>query len=192
MLLTDGDILAEVTAGHIGIDPFDPGNTQPASLDVQLAPEFLYWSRHEYGVADPRVPDRVPLNAAVISEEKGLVLHPGEFILASTTETVTLPADRAARIEGKSSLGRLGLVLHTAGWIDPGFTGQITLELSNLNTIPIRLWPGMKIGQVCFFRCTRNVTRPYGSPGLGSRYQGQAGPTASRLHPPAGSAKIDA
>src|SRR6478672_4027902 len=155
---------------------------QPSSIDVRLDKYFRLFDNHKYPYIDPAAeqPDLTRL-VEVSSEEDRFVLHPGEFVLGSTLETVSLPDDLAARVEGKSSLGRLGLLTHsTAGFIDPGFTGHVTLELSNVATLPILLWPGMKIGQLCFFRLTSAAEHPYGSERYGSRYQGQRGPTASR------------
>src|SRR5689334_11856195 len=156
---------------------------QPSSVDVRLDRFFRLFDNHKYAVIDPaqHQPDLTRL--VEVEGDDAFVLHPGEFVLGSTFETVTLPDDVAARLEGKSSLGRLGLLTHsTAGFIDPGFTGHITLELSNVTNLPITLWPGMKIGQLCLFRLSTPAERPYGSQGVGSRYQGQRGPTASRAH----------
>ena len=154
---------------------------QPASIDVRLDKYFRLFDNHRYPFIDPAA-DQPDLTRLVEAEpDEAFVLHPGEFVLASTYEAVTLPDDVAARLEGKSSLGRLGLLTHsTAGFIDPGFSGHVTLELSNMATLPIKLWPGMKIGQLCFFRLTSATEFPYGSEKYGSRYQNQRGPTASR------------
>ncbi|GAA4427504.1 dCTP deaminase [Georgenia halophila] len=183
MLLSDRDIRAEIDAGRVRLDPYEPEMIQPASLDVRLDRYFRLFDNHRYPVIDPaqNQPDLTRLVDA--GPDEPLVLHPGEFVLGASYEQVTLPDDVAARLEGKSSLGRLGLLTHsTAGFIDPGFTGHVTLELSNTATMPIMLWPGMKIGQLCFFRLTSAAERPYGSGATGSRYQGQRGPTASRSH----------
>ena len=181
MLLSDGDIKAEIAAGRVGLDPWDPTMVQPSSVDVRLDRFFRLFDNHKYPFIDPAV-DQPDLTRLVqVDPDQSFVLHPGEFVLASTFEFVTLPDDVAARLEGKSSLGRLGLLTHsTAGFIDPGFSGHITLELSNVATLPITLWPGMKIGQLCFFRLSSPAEKPYGSQEYSSRYQGQRGPTASR------------
>ncbi|QHT57763.1 dCTP deaminase [Cellulomonas sp. H30R-01] len=181
MLLSDRDIRAELESGRVGLDPYEPAMLQPSSIDVRLDRYFRLFDNHKYPVIDPSV-DQPDLTRLVeVEDGEPFVLHPGEFVLGSTFEQVTLPDDVAARLEGKSSLGRLGLLTHsTAGFIDPGFSGHVTLELSNVATLPILLWPGMKIGQLCFFRLTSAAEQPYGSAAYGSRYQGQRGPTASR------------
>ncbi|HYQ74195.1 MULTISPECIES: dCTP deaminase [unclassified Cellulomonas] len=181
MLLSDRDITAELDAGRVVLDPHDPAMVQPSSVDVRLDRFFRLFDNHKYAVIDPSQ-DQPDLTRLVeVDGDEPFVLHPGEFVLGSTFEQVTLPDDIAARLEGKSSLGRLGLLTHsTAGFIDPGFSGHVTLELSNVATLPITLWPGMKIGQMCFFRLSSPALAPYGSGATGSRYQGQRGPTASR------------
>ena len=181
MLLSDRDILAEIDAGRVALDPFDVAMIQPSSIDVRLDKYFRLFDNHKYPFIDPAT-DQPELTRLVEADnDEAFVLHPGEFVLGSTYEAVTLPDDVAARLEGKSSLGRLGLLTHsTAGFIDPGFSGHVTLELSNVATLPIKLWPGMKIGQMCFFRLSSASEHPYGSDLYGSRYQGQRGPTASR------------
>jgi dCTP deaminase len=181
VLLSDRDIRAEVGAGRVVLDPWDPTMVQPSSVDVRLDRYFRLFDNHKYAVIDPAA-DQPDLTRLVeVDPQEAFVLHPGEFVLGSVYELVTLPDDVAARVEGKSSLGRLGLLTHaTAGFIDPGFTGHVTLELSNVATLPIKLWPGMKIGQLCFFRLSTPAEHPYGSERYGSRYQGQRGPTASR------------
>jgi dCTP deaminase len=183
VLLSDRDIRAELAAGRVGLDPFDEAMVQPSSIDVRLDRFFRVFENHKYPVIDPSV-DQPELTRLVEPQgDEPFVLHPGEFVLASTFEVVSLPDDVAGRLEGKSSLGRLGLLTHsTAGFIDPGFTGHVTLELSNVATLPIMLWPGMKIGQLCLFRLSSPAERPYGSGATGSRYQGQRGPTQSRSH----------
>ena len=154
---------------------------QPSSIDVRLDRYFRLFDNHKYPFIDPAEHQPELTHLIDVRPDEPFILHPGEFVLASTYEAVTLPDDIAARLEGKSSLGRLGLLTHsTAGFIDPGFTGHVTLELSNVATLPIKLWPGMKIGQLCFFRLSSPSERPYGSPAYSSRYQGQRGPTASR------------
>ena len=181
MLLSDRDIRIEIDAGRVVLDPWDPAMVQPSSVDVRLDRYFRLFDNHKYPVIDP-AQDQPELTRLVeVDPEEGFVLHPGEFVLGSTLETVTLPDDLAARVEGKSSLGRLGLLTHaTAGFVAPGFSGHVTLELSNVAPLPIMLWPGMKIGQFCFMRLTSPAENPYGSAAYGSHYQGQRGPTASR------------
>lgn len=182
MLLSDQDITAELQAGRVKLEPFDETMVQPASVDVRLDRFFRVFENHRYPHIDPSA-DQPDLTSLVETEgeDSAFILHPGEFVLASTYEVVTLPDDIAARLEGKSSLGRLGLLTHsTAGFIDPGFSGHVTLELSNVATLPIKLWPGMKIGQLCFFRLSSPSLHPYGSAKTGNRYQGQRGPTPSR------------
>jgi dCTP deaminase len=181
VLLSDRDIRAEVEAGRVRLEPFDDGMIQPSSIDVRLDRFFRTFENHRYPHIDPaeEQPDLTRLVEAAADE--AFVLHPGEFALASTYEVISLPDDVAGRLEGKSSLGRLGLLTHsTAGFIDPGFSGHVTLELSNVATLPIKLWPGMKIGQLCLFRLSSPAEHPYGSAVYGSRYQGQRGPTPSR------------
>lgn len=181
VLLSDRDIRAELEADRVVLDPYDPSMLQPSSIDVRLDKYFRLFDNHKYPFIDPAT-DQPELTRLVEADnDEAFVLHPGEFVLGSTYESVTLPDDVAARLEGKSSLGRLGLLTHsTAGFIDPGFSGHVTLELSNVATLPIKLWPGMKIGQLCFFRLSSASEHPYGSDLYGSRYQGQRGPTASR------------
>jgi dCTP deaminase len=156
---------------------------QPSSVDVRLDRIFRTFENHKYAHIDPseNQPELTREVATVGAEP--FILHPGEFVLGSTYEVITLPDDIAGRLEGKSSLGRLGLLTHsTAGFIDPGFSGHVTLELSNVATLPIKLWPGMKIGQLCLFRLSSPAEHPYGSAIYGSRYQGQRGPTPSKAH----------
>jgi len=181
VLLSDRDIKAELDASRIALDPYSPEMIQPSSIDVRLDRFFRLFDNHKYPFIDP-AEDQPELTRLIETlPNEPFILHPGEFVLGSTYERVSLPDDVAARLEGKSSLGRLGLLTHsTAGFIDPGFTGHVTLELSNVATLPIKLWPGMKIGQMCFFRLTSPAERPYGSSEYSSRYQGQRGPTASR------------
>jgi len=181
VLLSDGDIRQELESGRVGLDPLDLSLVQPSSVDVRLDRFFRLFDNHKYQHIDPSL-DQPDLTRLVeVDASESFVLHPGEFVLGATFEVVTLPDDIAARLEGKSSLGRLGLLTHsTAGFIDPGFSGHVTLELSNVATLPITLWPGMKIGQLCFFRLSSPAEHPYGSEKYGSRYQGQRGPTASR------------
>jgi len=181
VLLSDKDIRAEIESGRVVIDPYDPKMIQPSSIDVRLDRFFRVFENHKYPHIDPSV-EQPDLTRLVEPEgEDPFILHPGEFALASTYEVITLPDDVASRLEGKSSLGRLGLLTHsTAGFIDPGFSGHVTLELSNVATLPIKLYPGMKIGQLCMFRLSSPAEHPYGSAEYGSRYFGQRGPTASR------------
>jgi dCTP deaminase len=181
VLLSDRDIKAELDQGRIGLDPFDPALIQPSSIDVRLDRYFRLFDNHKYPFIDPAEDQPELTHLVETKPDEPFILHPGEFVLGSTYEQVSLPDDIAARLEGKSSLGRLGLLTHsTAGFIDPGFSGHVTLELSNVATLPIKLWPGMKIGQLCYFRLSSPAENPYGSSIYGSRYQGQRGPTASR------------
>jgi dCTP deaminase len=183
VLLSDRDIKTEIDAGRVRLEPWQADMIQPSSVDVRLDKYFRLFDNHKYPVIDP-AQDQPDLTRLVeVDPADGFVLHPGEFVLGSTLETVSLPDDLAARVEGKSSLGRLGLLTHaTAGFVDPGFSGHVTLELSNVATLPIMLWPGMKIGQLCFFRLSSPAENPYGSAKYGSHYQGQRGPTASRSY----------
>ena len=181
VLLSDRDLNAELDAGRITLSPSDASMVQPSSIDVRLDRYFRLFDNHKYAVIDPAQDQPELTRLLEVDPDEGFILHPGEFVLGSTFEQVGLPEDIAARLEGKSSLGRLGLLTHsTAGFIDPGFEGHVTLELSNMATLPIRLWPGMKIGQLCFFRLTSPAERPYGKGATHSRYHGQRGPTASR------------
>jgi dCTP deaminase len=183
VLLSDRDIRAELAAGRVALEPADDAMVQPSSVDVRIDRYFRLFDNHKYPVIDPAQEQPELTRLVEVTPDEAFILHPGEFVLASTFERVTLPDDVAARLEGKSSLGRLGLLTHsTAGFIDPGFSGHVTLELSNVATLPIKLWPGMKIGQLCFFRLSSPAEHPYGSAASGSRYQGQRGPTASRSH----------
>ncbi|HEY3087177.1 MAG TPA: dCTP deaminase [Jatrophihabitantaceae bacterium] len=183
MLLSDRDIIAAVEAGRLVVDPWDAELVQPSSVDARLDRYFRVFNNTQYTHIDPGLQQD---ELTTLVEPKGddpFVLHPGEFVLGSTLEIVTLPDDLAGRLEGKSSLGRLGLLTHsTAGFIDPGFSGHLTLELSNVANLPIMLWPGMKIGQLCLFRLSSAARNPYGSAAAGSRYQGQRGPTPSRSY----------
>ena len=181
MLLSDRDIHASLDSGRIALDPLDRAMVQPASVDVRLDRHFRVFENPRYPNIDPAQEQPELTRMIDVDPEEPFVLHPGEFVLAATLELITLGTDIAARLEGKSSLGRLGLLTHsTAGFIDPGFSGHVTLELSNVATLPIKLWPGMKIGQFCFFQLTSPAENPYGSQVHGSRYQGQRGPTPSR------------
>ncbi len=181
MILSDVSIRAAVASGRIGIDPFDPAMVQPSSIDVRIDRYFRVFENHRYPYIDPRR-DQPELTTEVSTEvDHPFMLHPGEFVLGSTLEVVALGDDLVARLEGKSSLGRLGLLIHsTAGFVDPGFDGHLTLELSNVATLPIAIYPGMKIGQLSFYELTTPAAYPYGSEQAGSKYQGQRGPTPSR------------
>ena len=181
MLLSDRDILAEIDAERIVIEPYDPAMVQPSSIDFRLDKFFRVFDNHKYPAIDPAADQSDLTHMIEVEGDEPFILHPGEFVLGSTFEVVTLPDDLAARVEGKSSLGRLGLLTHaTAGFVDPGFSGHVTLELANVATLPIKLYPGMKIGQLCFFRLSSPAMHPYGSEKYGSRYQGQRGPTPSK------------
>ncbi|CAM4142276.1 dCTP deaminase [Helcobacillus massiliensis] len=183
MLLSDRDIRSEIEQGRIRLTPFDDQFIQPASVDVRIDRFFRLFDNHKYAMIDPAEQQDEMTRLVEVDPDQPYMLHPGEFVLASTYETVELPDNIAARLEGKSSLGRLGLLTHsTAGFIDPGFDGHITLELSNMATLPVALWPGMKIGQLCFFRLSSAADKPYGSAGNLNRYKGQRGPTASRSY----------
>jgi dCTP deaminase len=181
MLLSDRDIAAEIKSGRVKVDPFDPKMIQPSSVDVRLDRFFRVFENHRYEVIDPSVEQSELTREVAVAPDDFFILHPGEFVLASTYEVITLPDDIAGRLEGKSSLGRLGLLTHsTAGFIDPGFSGHITLELSNVANLPVKLYPGMKIGQLCLIKLSSPAEHPYGSALYGSRYQGQRGPTPSK------------
>jgi dCTP deaminase len=183
VLLSDGDIRKEIASGRISLEPWDPEMVQPSSVDVRIDRYFRVFENHRYPHIDPAEEQPDLTRLVETPGDEPFILHPGEFVLASTYEVVTLPADVSARLEGKSSIGRLGLLTHsTAGFIDAGFSGHVTLELSNVATLPIKLWPGMKIGQLCFFRLTSPAEQPYGSGASGSRYQGQRGPTPSKSY----------
>lgn len=183
MLLSDQDLRKEVESGRLVLDPFDVEMLQPSSIDVRLDRFFRVFNNTRYTHIDPAQQQDDLTSLVETPEGEPFVLHPGEFVLGSTYEMVTLPDDLAGRLEGKSSLGRLGLLTHsTAGFIDPGFSGHITLELSNVANLPITLHPGMKIGQLCLFKLSSPAEHPYGSTRAGSRYQGQRGPTPSRAY----------
>jgi dCTP deaminase len=181
MLLSDRDIRAQVEAGRVKVEPFNSEMIQPSSIDVRLDRFFRVFENHKYSVIDPSIEQSDLTREVEVVADEHFILHPGEFVLASTYEVITLPDDIAGRLEGKSSLGRLGLLTHsTAGFIDPGFSGHITLELSNVANLPVKLFPGMKIGQLCLIKLSSPAEHPYGSAIYGSRYQGQRGPTASK------------
>jgi dCTP deaminase len=181
VLLSDRDIRAEITAGRVKVEPFTEAMVQPSSVDVRLDRFFRVFENHKYSVIDPSTEQPELTREVAVTADEYFILHPGEFVLASTYEVITLPDDIAGRLEGKSSLGRLGLLTHsTAGFIDPGFSGHITLELSNVANLPVKLFPGMKIGQLCLIKLSSPAEHPYGSAVYGSRYQGQRGPTPSK------------
>ena len=181
MILSDRTIREELAAGHIVIDPFDDACIQPSSIDLHVDREFRVFQNNRYPFIDVKEPQEDLTEAVEIGDEQPFILHPGEFVLGSTLERVRLPDDLVARLEGKSSLGRLGLLIHsTAGFIDPGWDGHVTLELSNVANLPITIYFGMKIGQISFMQLSEPAEAPYGSGGLGSKYQGQKGPTPSR------------
>ena len=183
MLLSDRDLKAALASGRMGLAPYDEAMVQPSSIDVRLDRYFRVFANHRYTAIDPKVAQDDLTELLEPEGEEPFVLHPGEFVLGSTLEVITLGDDLAARLEGKSSLGRLGLLTHsTAGFIDPGFSGHVTLELSNVANLPIKLYPGMKIGQICVLPLTSPAEHPYGSSIYGSRYQDQRGPTPSRSH----------
>ena len=183
MLMSDRDIRAQLQAGRIGLDPLNLELIQPSSIDVRLDRFFRLFHNHKYAFIDPREDQAELTHMVEVASDEAFILHPGEFVLGSTFEFVSLPDDIAARLEGKSSLGRLGLLTHsTAGFVDPGFQGHVTLELANVSNLPIKLWPGMKVGQLCFFQLSSPAETPYGSAKYLNRYQGQRGPTASRSH----------
>jgi len=182
MILSDRTIREEIEGGRIHIEPFDPDSIQPSSVDLHVDSQFRVFANSRYPYIDVRraMPDLTDL--VEVGEGDPFILHPGEFVLGSTRERVRLPDDMVARLEGKSSLGRLGLLIHsTAGYVDPGWDGYLTLELSNVANLPITIYPGMKIGQISFFRLSTAADRPYGSKETRSKYQGQRGPTASRF-----------
>jgi len=182
MILSDRTIREELAAGRIVIDPFDPECVQPSSVDLHVDATFRTFHNARYPYIDVKkeMPDRTEI--VEVRDGEAFILHPGEFVLGSTLERVALPDDLVARLEGKSSLGRLGLLIHsTAGYVDPGWDGYLTLELSNVANLPITIYPGMKIGQISFFRLSTAADTPYGSSAAGSKYQGQRGPTASRF-----------
>jgi dCTP deaminase len=182
MILSDVDIRKELAAGRIRIEPFDGSCVQPSSVDLHVDAQFRVFANSRYPYIDVRTPMPDLTELVEVGPDEPFILHPGEFVLGSTRERVRIPDDMVARLEGKSSLGRLGLLIHsTAGYVDPGWDGYLTLELSNVANLPITIYPGMKIGQISFFRLSSPAEHPYGSEGTGSKYQGQRGPTASRF-----------
>jgi dCTP deaminase len=190
-VLSDRDIRAALDASEIAIRPYDPADLQPSSVDLHLDRSFRVFRNNRYPYIDVRAPQPDLTELLTVADDEPFVLHPGEFVLGQTLEWVELPNDLVARLEGKSSLGRLGLLIHsTAGYVDPGWKGNLTLELSNVANLPIALYFGMKIGQISFFKMSSPVERPYGSPGLGSKYQGQSEPTASAFHRDASASRM--
>jgi dCTP deaminase len=181
VVLSDRTIRRLIDEGRIGVEPFDPGLMQPSSLDVRVDRFFRVFRNSRYPYIDVKTEQEELTELVEVQQEEPFILHPGEFVLGSTLERITLPDDLVARLEGKSSLGRLGLLIHsTAGFIDPGWDGHVTLELSNVANLPITIYPAMKIGQLSFVQLTEPAEHPYGSAGIGSKYQGQRGPTPSR------------
>lgn len=181
MVLSDRTIRQMLEVGRIQIEPFDQSDVQPSSVDLHLGADFQVFRNSRYPYIDPSREQAGLTERVDASAKEPFVLHPGEFVLGTTIERITLPDDIVARLEGKSSLGRLGLLIHsTAGYVDPGWDGRLTLELSNVANLPIVLTPGMKIGQISFTQMTTPVERPYGSPELGSKYQGQVEATPSK------------
>ncbi len=182
-VLSDRDIRAALQAGRVRIDPYDATCLQPSSVDLHLDADFRVFRNNRYPFIDVRASQPDLTELVSIKEDEPFILHPNEFVLGQTLEWVELPDDLVARLEGKSSLGRLGLLIHsTAGYVDPGWKGNLTLELSNVANLPIALYRGMKIGQISFFKMSSPVERPYGSRELGSKYQGQSQPTASEYY----------
>jgi len=183
MVLSDRTIKEQLLAGRIRIDPLDPDDIQPSSVDLHLGESFRVFRNSRYPYIDPSREQKGLMEPVAASSEEPFVLHPGEFVLGTTIERIVLPDNIVGRLEGKSSLGRLGLLIHsTAGYVDPGWDGRLTLELSNVANLPIVLMPGMPIGQISFSQMTTAVDRPYGTPGLGSKYQGQADTVPSKMY----------
>jgi dCTP deaminase len=181
MVLSDRTIRRLLAEGRIGIDPYAEELLQPSSVDVRVDRLFRVFRNSRYPFIDVKREMEDLTELVEVEAEEAFILHPGEFVLGSTLERITLPDDLVARLEGKSSLGRLGLLIHsTAGFIDPGWDGHVTLELSNVANLPITIYYGMKIGQLSFVQLTEPAEHPYGTGSLGSKYQGQAGPTPSR------------
>ena len=181
MVLSDRTIATLIADGRIGIDPYDDALLQPSSVDVRVDRTFRVFHNARYPYIDVKQPQEALTELVEMDGDRPFILHPGEFVLGATLERITLPDDLVARLDGKSSLGRLGLLIHsTAGFIDPGFDGHVTLELSNVANLPITIYDGMKIGQISFMRRTEPASAPYGSDAIGSKYQGQRGPTPSR------------
>ncbi len=182
-VLSDRDIRAAMQAGRVRIDPYDASCLQPSSVDLHLDADFRVFRNNRYPFIDVRAEQPDLTELVTVAEDERFILHPNEFVLGQTLEWVELPDDLVGRIEGKSSLGRLGLLIHsTAGYVDPGWKGNLTLELSNVANLPIALYRGMKIGQISFYKMSSPVERPYGSRELGSKYQGQSTPTESQFY----------
>lgn len=182
-VLSDRDLLAAIASGEVNVEPFDPADVQPASIDLHLDRSFRVFRNNRYGFIDPRADQPGLTELEYVGDGESFMLHPGEFVLGQTLERISVGTELLGRLDGKSSLGRLGLLIHsTAGYVDPGWVGNLTLELGNVARLPIALYPGMKIGQISFHRMSSPVERPYGSKELRSRYQGQSEPTASALH----------
>jgi dCTP deaminase len=180
MVLSDATIARYLAEGKVEIDPYDESLLQPSSVDVRVDRLFRVFRNNRAPYIDVKV-DQDLTELVEVEDDEAFILHPGEFVLGSTLERITLPDDLVARLEGKSSLGRLGLLIHsTAGFIDPGWDGHVTLELSNVANLPITIYPGMKIGQISFMQMTEPAATPYGSEAIGSKYKGQRGPTASK------------
>src|ERR1700727_1673197 len=180
-VLSDATIARLVDEGRIRIDPWDQSRVQPASVDLRLGDSFRVFHNHRASAIDLRRPPENLTEEVIVPEGESFVIHPGEFCLGRTLEWVELPDDIVARIEGKSSLGRLGLIVHaTAGFCDPGWKGTLTLELNNLTRVPIKLYPGLEIAQLSFMMLDRPAERPYGSPEGGSHSGGRRAATASR------------
>jgi dCTP deaminase len=183
VILSDRSIRDALDAGRIVVDPLDRGDVQPSSVDLRIDKYFRVFRNDTTPYIDPKEPQEDLTEIVEVGDGGAFILHPGEFVLGSTLERVALPDDLVARLEGKSSLGRLGLLIHsTAGFVDAGWDGHLTLELSNVANLPIALYPGMKIGQISFFEMTTAAEHPYGSAEKGSKYQGQRGPTPSRYY----------
>ena len=183
MILSDRSLREAIAAGRLVIDPLDDDAIQPSSIDVRLDNHFrvFYTARHPY--IDVKQPMEDLTELVTVADDEPFILHPGEFVLGVVAERIGLPTDIVATLDGKSSLGRLGLVVHqTAGVIDAGFDGHITLELANMANLPITVYPGMRIAQLSFLTLSTPADHPYGSSKLGSKYQGQAEPTPSRYY----------
>jgi dCTP deaminase len=183
VILSDVSIRKALAEGRIVIEPLDDASIQPSSVDLHVDRYFRVFRNDTTPYIDPKQSQENLTELVEVSDEGAFILHPGEFVLGSTFERVALPDDLVSRLEGKSSLGRLGLLIHsTAGFVDAGWDGHLTLELSNVANLPIAIYPGMKIGQISFFEMTTPAAEPYGSKSMGSKYQGQRGPTPSRYY----------
>lgn len=183
MIFSDRSIKEAIASGRIAVTPYTEAFVQPSSIDLRVDRYFRVFENHKYSMIDPRKRQEDLTKIVEVPDGEAFVLHPGEFVLGATLERVKLGNDVVARLEGKSSLGRIGLLIHsTAGFVDPGFDGHLTLELSNVASLPIAIYPGMKIGQISYYQMTTEADNPYGSAEAGSRYQGQRGPTPSKVH----------